>query len=822
MRATMSGYYRNLNYDQNKVVKELFDVTKQISSGTKIQYAYEGISTFVDTVRLDNEITTLTQVRQNAGKALQVSTNTDTTMNEMTKILESMKVKLVAASNETNSVESLNALAAELRGLEKNLIQLANTSINGNYLFSGSEVKTKPIDANGTYQGNDKEIQTFLGSGVSQTYNINGDDLFLGEENGTKRKISLNVPLLNQTALFPDVMVSPSISRNTGSEEYITVRSTIRDLMGDTDENIDALNTKHHFYIQGTNHEGIGFKSVVSMRDDETVNDLMVRIGEAFGNSPISELVTVTINNNGQIEIEDKRAGSSKLDFHMVANTDITGPVADTELLNTNTTTVKSFMQSEYSQYISTIGQRQEQYDPDFFSLSSDFLTKDGEKAVGSTFLSSIFRLDVSSIDFSGVDSATPGVALPASSFNITATSTMQDLMDAIDGAYDNGTDVLVSLKDGNIIIGRQNGTAPDLNIVLRSYDAAGGAAGGGNLVEGMLSDAAVAFDESEFKKDGNKLLSNVSQVRTSDNSYASLSTKLVDVAGVSSLNGENLTLEGIDINGNTFQANISLSNAGSTFTVVGAANNPYTIFNVGGQPIRPIDAGNPQTAVSADNMTYKQLTDVMNMIITGNLPASSNAITGAGIANDYNTAVTLSQTAAITDLSSDGKIQFNQLNSTTTQASFTLADANASNFAANASVLSFQSNNSLEISDAKTNFFKQIDEAISSVEAGKTRADGNLDDPRNVGMQNAIQALDDLSNHLFNQHSKAGVQSQTLQVTSDRTDLLIITTQTLRSQTLDIDIAEASLSLQQLTLNYQAMLSTVSRVTQLSLVNYL
>ena len=66
------------------------------------------------------------------------------------------------------------------------------------------------------------------------------------------------------------------------------------------------------------------------------------------------------------------------------------------------------------------------------------------------------------------------------------------------------------------------------------------------------------------------------------------------------------------------------------------------------------------------------------------------------------------------------------------------------------------------------------------------------------------------------------GTQSQTLQRTEERTQLLMLTTQTLRSETIDVDLAEAALSLQQLTLNYQAMLSTVSKVTQLSLVNFL
>jgi flagellar hook-associated protein 3 FlgL len=836
MRATLSGYYRNLQFDQSKVAKELFDVTKQISSGQKIQYAYEDNSVFIDAVRLDNEVTTLTQVKQNSQSALQVSTNTDTTMNEMTKILDTMKVKLINAANETNTQESLNAIAAELRGLEKNLVQLANTSIDGKYIFSGSEVKTKPIDTNGIYQGNDKEMKAFIGSGVSQTYNINGADLFLGAENDTQRKITMNVPLINQTKLYPDVMQDENLPRATGEEEYITDLSTIRDLMGDNDTFVDTVNAQHHFYIRGTDHDGLTFKETISMRDDETVGELMTRIGEAYGNSPSNELVSVTINVNGQIEIEDKRAGSSKLDFHMVGNTnvgtlppavppageDTDGAALDVDDLNTNNTPIKAFIKSDFTAFVSNIGQSPDLYDSNRFQLNSDFLTQTGEKARASTLLSDVLRSDVQSITFSGTDSTTPPViGAVASTFDIYDGSgnskSMQDLMNAINTAYDtnpvgNG-DLSVTMKEGKIVISRVDGTSPGIDVQLEAHNAP---AGGGVVVDGLPSHAGVAFDESQFTKEGSRLIGNVSQVVKSDNSYATGSTRLLDVADITqgaanSLDGTVLELSGIDVNGQAFDVQINLNNTGSGGSTFTHSNgNTYDIFDMSTPTRVPVDA---------DEMTYQQLMDVMNMVITNNLPANA---TPAGTDVEYDTAVIASNYVAGTSISYDGKIGFDQYGVTNTKATFSLSDANGSDFTADASVLSFQSNNALEISDPKTDFFKQIDSIISSIEAGRIRSDGTLDDPRNVGVQNSIQALDDLSEHLYNQHSVAGVQSQTLQVTSDRTEMLIINTQILRSETLDVDIAQASLEMKQLELNYQAMLSTVSRISQLSLVNYL
>jgi len=800
MRTTLSGYYRNLQFDQNNIAKELFDVTKQISSGQKIQYAYEDSSTFVDAVRLDNEVTTLTQVKQNSLKALQFSTNTDTTMNDMTKILDSMKVKMVSAATESHSPESLNAIASELRGLERNLIELANTSIDGKYLFSGSQINTKPIDGNGIYQGNGEAIKAFIGSGVEQAYNISGADLFLGEEGDTQRKVTLNMPHLNQALLYPDVMTDPAISRNLATEEYIDQNSTIRELMGDTDTVIDTANAQHHFYIRGTNHEGAAFKQTLSMRDDESVDDLLTAIGASFGNTSVNKLVDISINKEGQIEIEDKRAGSSKLDFHMVANTDLAGPVTNIEDLNIGGSSVVSFMQSDYTQYVNRIDQRQDLYDPDSFSIAGDFITHDGNPAGGPTLLSDVLRSDVASISFGGVGST--GLAPAPLSFAVAPASTMQDLINAIDTAYDPAGTLSFSLKDGVIVFDRQNGTAPLIDIQLSANDAAV------NPVDGLPSDSAVAFDEAQFLQDGNKLLANVSQIVKADNSYANAGTKLVDVSTQNTLLGaSSLAMSGIDQNGARFDVSFDFNSPVTyDFSLNGVAVGTFNIY----------DADTARTPTQPDDVTYQQLLDVVNMTLTGTARTGNTAA-------DYDTDIISASNRGITTLDHQGKIVFEEINTTDTRVQFSMADATASDMTvATGSVLNFQSNNALEISDAKTDFFQQIDEAISSVELGRIRADGSLGNARNGGVQNAIQALDDLSEHLFTQHSVAGVQSQTLITTQERTELLIVNTQTIRSETLDVDIAEASLQLKQLELNYQAMLSTVSRISQLSLVNYL
>jgi flagellar hook-associated protein 3 FlgL len=690
-------YYQSLYGTNNlKLNNELFDVNKQIASGLKIQYANEDVTTFSKTMLLDNEITTIGQIKQSTESGYKVSNQTDIVLNEFETSMNRTRTLFVNAANGTHNSDSLDAIAKELRGLEKHFKNLANTSINGKFLFSGSAVNIRPIDENGIYHGNDDSMNSFLGSNSTQTYNLSGAELFLGEEHNTKREVTTNV-----------------INHDLINDGVITQDSTLRELMGDIDDDKSTVNT-NYFYIRGTQSDGTTFKKKIDLPDTNKVSDLLIKIGEAYGNSGNADVVNVTLNANGQIVVQDKQKGSSKLDFHMVGAVDFDG---------TNKADVND-----------------------------------------------IDDLNTGESDYSAVKS----------------------------GA--NHLFVHEFLKSG--------------------FDPASGAA---NKIEGIV------YDRTQFSKDGAKLSSNVPQVlkqyNTSStpyveldkNAFATPSTKISDVADAKkeilpstnpktyTLDGTTFNLSGKDINGNSFTAIIDFNSSGSTFSLDGGATN-YNIYNM----------DTNRKAVPADEMTYQQLMDVVNMVVTNKLPASTNS------PSDYDTAIKASYKKGKTELSYDGKITFNDLTSGNTQASMALYDANSDDFTKDASVMTFNANDALTIVDPKTDFFKNLDEAITAIEDHKLYPDASEGHLRNQGIENAISMLDKLQTHVSRLHAKVGAQSNTLTNSMERTSLLEVSTMSLRSSVIDTDLAEASLKLQQLTLNYQAMLSTVGKVSQLSLVNYL
>jgi len=707
VRVTSASYYNNIYGDNNKLNRQMFDVNKQISSGQKIQYAHEDPGTFIDTLRLDDEITTLQQTKSSAQNAYKFSTQTDTTIGEIVKTFESMKIKLVNAASDTNSVASMDAIAKELRGLQNHLKTLSNTSINGQYIFSGTATAIKPIDADGNYQGNSKNMLASLGSGVQQKYNVSGAELFLGNENKINRTITTNVEQFNLTKLYPTNLQSGSTGQTQKS--YIQTTDTIRDLMGDTDT--DGTNTPgklSHFYIQGTRSNGDTFKQKIDLEMTSTVDDLMQKISTVYGINQVN----VTLNARGQIEVSDKLSGSSKLDFHMVGAVDfgITG-VDTADVVNLN-------------------------------------------------------QLET-----------------------VTSSTNFDDILSGNKTMY-----VKEFIKSGL--------TTSDPTVTIQGLN----------------------YDSYYFDSKGATLSSNVSQIIRGTNEFATASTKLTDVTGANLIPGGSLALKGKNIDGGAYDITITL-NTPSTFTD-NISGNTYNIYGSAYNDLNSngIKEAGEGIVSNEKELTYQQLMDITNMALTGSLPTVP---TPGNDPVDYDSAIANANARGNVSLSHDGKLTFKDAIHPVTTATLSLSDTTTNSFFSNVTSLgnafTFQANNAITIRDPKNNLYAQIEEMITSVESGKKFADGTSNtNQRNLGINNAIQMIDDITEHVSRLQADAGSNSQVLDSTVSRSDLLIISTKTLRSDVIDTDIAEATLKMQQLSLNYQALLSNISKVSKLSLVNYL
>lgn len=845
MRVTNSLFYSSSSYDQQNSLKKLYDLNKQMDSKMKIQNSFEDSSIYVDTMRLNYEIATLDQVKATSSKAQTFAQNTDSTLNQFTTALESFKTKLIqASSSSTNSTTSLAALANELTTIKEHMISLGNTSINGQFLFSGSSLLQKPLESDGTYNGNSQSLTAIIGAGVELPYNIDGKSLFLGTDSDYNRTVSTNISMYNQSKLNPSVMVDAN-SKVASTKVYLSSSDTIRDMVGDTNA-IATDDPKSVFYLSGRKSNGDTFATTIEINSSSKVSDLLESVGNAYGNTTTNSVVNVSMNARGQIEVKDLKSGNQLLEMNMFG-------AVDRNALPGKTGNAKQIMNVDNlstSPNVDIIAFNKSNFEttnssPDLTmrsiptSVAGQFGINFPIKNAATTTIATTTSL--SSLLPSDVDHLTFG----ATSFT-TSGKTVQDLMTAIETEYGLGVGG-ASLSNGQIVT--NNST---ISIVPKNTSNA--------LAQGDSLSDAMNYARRGFEKDGNELTSNISQVVKSTNQFATASTKLVDVAGVSSLAGKQLVLNFTDINGKAQTGTLNLDIADTTFSidlngngVTTDANETFSIYNGKGDPLNPL--------TKANEMTYQQLSDVVSMAISGNLPkdgipvkaaayiadavvfdaaaaaaalipdavAEAKAIADAAEARsnanieEYNYALNNSKTTVDVTLDYKGKLNIVDKSTSESKMKLNMYDKSATDFTGIGSVaLSFMANDSVAIENPTIDFFKDLDSMIEAVKTGNYRMDSASSDPRNLGIQNSLTKLDHILDHVTKEQTKIGAYSNALSSANDRAQYLSLNVKTVRSEIIDMDLAEVNLQFNQISISYQAILSTISKINSMSLLKYM
>lgn len=317
--------YNSINQVQTGM-KNLYKSYNQLSSGLQIQNSYEGAGMYITNTRLEYEYATLSQIEDASKLADELMKNTDSTMSEMEKLLTQFKVKVTEAANATQTPTSREVIAKELETIRQQIVDLANTSVNGQFLFSGSLTNTKPFDYSGNYYGDDKRLNIVTGDGVKNAYNIPGYDLFYKADNDFKKQITTNVSFTDNRF---------DLVQNKDKTRYLEGKDKISYLIGRdyVSTNKDQLDKDTDFdtkpmqfpptalYVQGVKPDGTSFKSAVLVQPTNTIDGMLEKIGALYGNTTTSKVVDVSINKSGQIQITDLKQGNTVLDFHAVAYT---------------------------------------------------------------------------------------------------------------------------------------------------------------------------------------------------------------------------------------------------------------------------------------------------------------------------------------------------------------------------------------------------------------------------------------------------------------------------------------------------------------------
>ncbi|WP_270968205.1 flagellar hook-associated protein FlgL [Campylobacter upsaliensis] len=750
MRVTNKLNFTNSIQNTMSGASALNKLSMQLSSGMKIQDSYEDASIYIDNTRLEYELKTLEQIKEATSSAKEMTSNSMKALQDMVKLLENFKVKVTQAASDSNSQTSREAIAKELEKIKEQIVQLANTSINGQYLFAGAQLNNKPFDSKGNYFGDKNNVNVVTGAGTESPYNIPGFDLFFKADGDYQKQITTNESFTDNRH---------DLSKDPSKKQYLKGDNLWQDLIGlgyvkdknlEIDKDFEQEDTRLKFppttlYVQGVKPDGQSFKSAVLVNPTDKMEDVLEKIGNLYGNTATEKVVDVTINDSGQIQIRDLKEGNNKLDFHAVA------------------------------------------YTPQF-----------DDKA-----------------EFQKIEEAMKAQQPPMTKDELTNAVMQAAIGNPARPITDLQSPVQITINNQQFDI--------DLHqtdfINSKMTDSAGNATNGAD------------YDNTFFEKHGNSVIGNVSQVIQGTNAYATDDTKLSEVMSGNAMDSTlNLTVN--SKGGNTYNVTVDLQN--STVSFPDPANPGQTITF-------PITHTNPTTGNNGvvtppNEITYRQLNDIIGMFASDQVPTQTITPNNGQITNaQYDTLQKLmSDSKSTVNVTMDyrGRISVTDKLSTGTNIGVSLSDSQSGQFphppynhTANQVAgpdFSFNANNSLVIDEPNVDVIKDLDLMIEAVLSGNMRANADGDNPRNTGMQGALERLDHLSDHINKLNTTMGAYHNDIDNVNTRVTFLGVNVQTLKTKVNDADYAETLMNLMQTQLAYQASMKATTTISQLSLLNYM
>ena len=849
MRITFGTKYNQMNYYQGTMQSKLSDINTKIASGLKIQYGYQDSSVFNQNLKLEYEELNLDQGIDNSSTAYTRTLNTDKALQELSQTAVQFNTKLIQAANDIHSPVSREAIARDLEKLKEHIISIANTSIGGEFLFSGSNVKIRPFEPDGTYKGNNERLESLISSKNLMPYNITGEELFFGRDSDSYKTITTNIRKFNQSKLNPDIM--DRIRRGDIPEEvYIKSTDTLRDLLGD-DDRFTNNNGKEYFYMRGVRPDGTSFKSKfafdVGFGDEKNatkVQDLLDKIGKEFGNTSKNKVVDVSLNYWGEIEIKNLAPGNANLDFHLVSSNADVENLDDLASMGARVTSFqKSPFMGEYSQH--TITGLRDNYDHRISKIPSTFLTKDNTPATLTTKVRDVLPEGIDTLVFAGTRPNTNDGKInpePIEPLRIAIDDSMQfrDVIKQVSAHF--GGRLEGEMIHGELVFRDNNVKNKDKDTYDPPFNGESGFSlslstyGGGELRNGLRSDYKAEYDRLAFENRGSKIVSNVQQILSGGMGFATDETKLSEVAG-GSVDGQVYNLSLSDHNGVPLQARVTLSNKEGSFLVL---PDPKSAQEIHIPLYNPHDEPPAVSITKADDVTYRQLMDAIGIALNYSNQDSQAYLAAANLDNGvptqegkrvFESLLHAQQGKIEVKLTSQGRIQITDEMRSISRMKFMIYNDQSNDFSEDAlrnhtTFLTFNANNALTIDQPDISFFDGLDEIIKAVRNGIYRPDiygeNYVPDMRNIGIQNSIELFGHFSNHIEKMIAQNGAHGRSFENALRRNEVLKVQIASIKNDNIGTDMAQTYNHFSNLTTNYNAVLASTSRINQMSLVNYL
>ena len=182
MRVTDSLLLNGLTANVQTSSSNFELLQQELSTGRRINQPSDDPAGTEQALTLQATLDGITQQQRDVTSATSFLNYTDSQLNSVNTLAQQARtIAVAAASGGTQSPGSLQAYATQVDSIITQLVTLANSSLGGRYIFSGTQTKTPPYQQNDpthAYSGDTGSVTATLGNNTTIALNTPGNQVF--------------------------------------------------------------------------------------------------------------------------------------------------------------------------------------------------------------------------------------------------------------------------------------------------------------------------------------------------------------------------------------------------------------------------------------------------------------------------------------------------------------------------------------------------------------------------------------------------------------------------------------------------------------------
>jgi flagellar hook-associated protein 3 FlgL len=178
MRVASKTIYDTVKFNLANITEELNKANKVVGTGRRIIGLSDDPVGLTQVLNIKSSLSNIEQLRRNMsmGKSWLIAAESALS-NVQNQISDAKALCVQMATSTTGSAQRASAAQTVQNTLEE-IVSLANTEVNGRYVFAGSKTDTAPFSQGGTYNGDNNAFKVKIGKDTTVEVGSDGAAVF--------------------------------------------------------------------------------------------------------------------------------------------------------------------------------------------------------------------------------------------------------------------------------------------------------------------------------------------------------------------------------------------------------------------------------------------------------------------------------------------------------------------------------------------------------------------------------------------------------------------------------------------------------------------